>query len=346
MTLVETLVVRDGEEMLEAHLAFQFAMGVDFVLAAASRRDDRLADVIEPYEREGVLRLLSPDGRRKVGGDVRAQLERLAVSEHGADWVLNAESDELWVPRSDSLPAVLAFIPPRYSVVQALVRVFPPRPPKDNEMFWERMTVRPSLLAPMAVPEPLDRMLRPLIRATLVAQRSRPVPLRAWYPIEVLRFPFRSVAQALQRLEAGMHPPRSALEDAAVALYGDEGVDRTWEEIQVDDLGLARGLADGSLVTDERARYVLEAFHAAHAVPGGPSALEAARSRGIAPTPPGIVADASYAVECAVVGEVDLGVIWSHITSLESHLALFERRFWTRVQRQLERRIRRQPQAG
>jgi len=342
MKLVETLVVRDDKEMLEAHLAFQLAMGVDLVIAAVARRnDDGVAEVIERYERDGVLRLVAVDGGSRADGDIRRELDRLAVAEHGADWVLGAEADELWLPRGESLPAILSFIPPRYSVVQALVRVFPPRPAADGQPFWERMTVRPSLLSPEAIAEPLERALRWVRRGTLVRDRATPVPLRAWYPIEVLRFPLRSVEQVVRRLEEGVHPPRSALEDAAAALHAGQRLAASWADVEVDADAEVRGLADGSLVVDERARQVLEALRASDTASGGTSLARAPSSRPTATPPPGIVEDATYAVECAAVGEVDLDLLWSHIAALEQHLALLEQRFWTRVQRRLERLVRR-----
>ncbi len=52
------------------------------------------------------------------------ELGRLAVAEYGADWVFAMAPDEFWWPRGESLKDVLAVIPPRYAVVQALVREF------------------------------------------------------------------------------------------------------------------------------------------------------------------------------------------------------------------------------
>ena len=37
-------------------------------------------------------------------------------------------------------------------------------------------------------------------------EEGRRVPLRAWYPIEVFRFPFRSLEQGERRLRVGLAP--------------------------------------------------------------------------------------------------------------------------------------------
>ena len=115
--------------------------------------------------------------------------------------------------------------------------------------------------------------------------RGSRVPLRAWYPVEVLDF------------------------------------SSIWAPVATD---VDAGLADGSLVSDLRVRDALEGEHAT-AFPI-----------------PSIVDDASYAVECAAVGEVDLVRLDRQIRDLELRIAGLEARFWPRVRRRL-RRIARRP---
>jgi len=99
----------------------------------------------------------------------------------------------------------------RYEIVQGLVRVFRPSA-DDADPFSERMTVRPSLLESRdREAEPLEWALRPLYRAgeRLAVQveggagDDRRVPLRAWYPIEVFRYPVSGVFDSA-RIEAGL----------------------------------------------------------------------------------------------------------------------------------------------
>ena len=92
-------------------------------------------------------------------------MARLAVDEHEADWVLDSETDEFWMPRAETLKDVLVPIPPRYGVVQALVRVFLPRP-EDERSFLERMVARPGPIpAERRTPRELDRALRSVFKA-------------------------------------------------------------------------------------------------------------------------------------------------------------------------------------
>jgi hypothetical protein len=90
-----------------------------------------------------------------------------------ADWVLDAAPGEFWWPRAESLKDVLAPIPPRYTVVQGLVREF------VSAELDRRYTVEALKAAGRT-------LLRPARRR---GAETRSVPLRAWYPLEVFRLP-------------------------------------------------------------------------------------------------------------------------------------------------------------
>ena len=109
---------------------------------------------------------------------------------------------------------MLAVIPPRYGVVQGLVRTFvgEPEPSSEGGSTFASRTVRTSLLGPDGSRgESLKVLLRPVYRAgpnmTIDAADwtlgGRRVPLRAWYPFEVFRYP-RERALDSTRIEAGL----------------------------------------------------------------------------------------------------------------------------------------------
>jgi hypothetical protein len=323
--LVSIVVVGDDEDVVDAHLAFHLNAGVDFVLAAHDASPGATSEILESYAREGCLHRVAGQGDAR-DAELRTRMARLAVAEHGADWVISADADEFWWPRGESLKDVLAPIPPRYGVVQALVRVFPPRLGAD-ESFAERMTVRPSLLLPSETsPEPLSRALRPSYRADtrlvvdaeVGTEEGRRVPLRAWYPIEVLRFPFRSLEQGERRLRVGL-APRSQIEADALDAHRRGSFAAWYEERAAAD--------DPNLVEDHRLRDALRV-------------LRAGVSRGgLVFDVPDIVDDARYAGECAAVGEVDLEALERQIVELEGRITWLEERFWPRVVRQLSRLV-------
>jgi hypothetical protein len=194
MTLVEALSAGGDPAVLDAHLAFQLGAGVDVVLVSGGARGDVNA-VLDSY-RDGVVRI-------EGGGD-----SRRAAVERGASWLIESTAEEFWWPRAASLKDVLAPVPPRYTVVQALVRQLIPVPGGGH--------VRPVLgrgEAPAGLRK--VRRVRPQL---LLGDDDADVPLRAWYPIEVLRLSDESPGEA----------------------------------------SVERGLADGSLVADSRLRDVFD----------------------------------------------------------------------------------------
>ena len=318
MKLVMTLVVRDDADVLDAQLAFHLHAGVDFVIATDHGSRDGSAEILESYAREGCLRRLIEQGEAREAEWVNA-MARLAVSD-GADWVIDARPGEFWWPRGESLKDVLVAVPPRYAIVQGLVRVFVPRP-DDGAFFADRMVIRRSPVAvDSGASESLASSLRPIFRARPgMTIRSGPepslsgrVPLRAWYPVEVLTFPVRSGEP-----------------------YG---------EPAVDGKELSRGLEEGALVVDERLRDALHVLRPAtgETMPPGREFLLPAEAPGRLSFPtPDIVDDAAYAVECAAVGEVDLARLDRHIRDLEDRIAWLEDRLWPRVLRTLSRLVHR-----
>jgi hypothetical protein len=206
MRLVETLLVTDDAELLDAHVTFQTRAGVDFFVAGGAA-SGATGEVLQRWTDEGRLHSVP-----EAGGDeaLRSKLAELAVADHGADWVLPAEADEFWWPRGESLKEILAAIPKRYTAVQALIRDF--APPAEAGFFAEQMTVRPVL---EGAPESSV-----LLKAVRRAREKAHVPLRAWYPIEILRFRDRRL-------------------------------------LPVDEQARASALADDSLVVDTRLRDAL-----------------------------------------------------------------------------------------
>ena len=66
---------------------------------------------------------------------------RFAAREFGADWVINTDADEFWLPRRGALKATFDAVPQPFGAVHAVSRHFVPRP-DDGASFDERMTLR------------------------------------------------------------------------------------------------------------------------------------------------------------------------------------------------------------
>lgn len=194
MKLVMTALAEGEPEVLDAQLAYHLHGGVDLVLVPEEAAAGEIGELLSWYERQGAVRRVQLGGEGPADAR-RTRLARMAAAEHGAEWVLDVAAGEFWWPRGGSFEDVLGPIPSRYAIVQGLLRPF--LYVDGTEPFHERMTTRGSLVDAPAPERPLTGLLRPVHRADAdVAVRAdgtvavtRGVPLRAWYPFEVFRFP-------------------------------------------------------------------------------------------------------------------------------------------------------------
>lgn len=266
MRLVQTLLVRDEADIVDAQLAYHLNAGVDFVIASDHESRDGTTEILESYSREGVLRRIPVTGEM-LDGPWRTNMARLAAKEHRADWIINTDADEFWISQWGTLKDVLSAVPDPYGVVFALSRHFAPRP-DDGAFFAERMTARVS--PPVAINDPTSPY-RPHLKAahradpgisisfgshTVASPRWR--ALHNWHPAEVLHFPFRSLGQWESKgvRRARGDKPLGQYVSAMRAAEGGRGAER-FSTLAVDDDALERGCAEGSLVVDVRLRDAL-----------------------------------------------------------------------------------------
>ena len=269
MKLVQTLVVRDEADIVDDQLAYHLNAGVDFVIASDHGSTDGTTEILERYAREGHLVRIAVEGEMR-DGPWRTQMARLAATMYDADWVINTDADEFWMPRGGALKEVLDSVPSTHGVVFALSRHFVPRP-DDDRSFAERMTVR--VAPPAAIHDPTSPY-RPHLKAahrgdpavtisfgshTVSSPRWR--ELHNWHPADVLHFPFRSLAQWENKgsRRARGDKPLGQYVTALRALESGTSADR-FVALVVDDALLEQGLSTGSLHVDTRVRDALRAL--------------------------------------------------------------------------------------
>jgi Glycosyl transferase family 2 len=279
MKLVQTLVVRDEADIVDDHIAYHLNAGVDFVIASDHESQDGTTEILEKYARDGCLQRIPVSGQMR-DGPWRTDMARLAATEHRADWIINTDADEFWMPRGGSLRDVFAAVPEPYGIVFALSRHFVPRP-DGGASFAERMTARVS--SPAAINDPTSPY-RPHVKAAHradpevtisfgahMARSSRWRPLVHWHPADVLHFPFRSRKQWENKGVRRAHGDKP-LGQYVTAFRAREGgrTARRYQALVADDHALERGLRDGSLTVDFRLRDALRRLRGESATVAGP----------------------------------------------------------------------------
>ena len=338
-----TLVVRDERDVVEQHLAFHLAAGVDLVLVTDHASSDGTEDVLARHVREGTVRVT-----READGPFRqrewiTRMARAAAVEHGADWVLSSDADEFWWPRGGSLKEVLGSIPGRYGLVQSFVRHFVPTP-DDGRPFFERMTLRLAAEAPVNDPRSPWRPFRKVVHRghprVKAVEGSHSVggtdflPLRGWYPLEVLHFPIRTAVQ-LER--------KGRLWGSAVdKFYGSEevaaGPGAAYHALAFRDSAAGRSTSVFEELAEAReTRYLVEDTRLRDAL----RRLER-DDRALLRFPRSSASEeAAFAADAAVLGEADLIRVRRRLDELERRLAGLEGRTGARLERGLRAVARR-----
>jgi hypothetical protein len=197
------------------------------------------------------------------------------------------------------------------------------------------MTARVSGSAPINDP---NSLFRPNLKAihrgdpevTLSAGahtllESRLIPLRGWYPVELLHFPIRSFEQCNRKyanLRDALGASRNAYYDEVQRARQEGRFTDFYESLVVDDAALERGVQDGSLVIDTRLRDALSALRTDTTREFG---LPVSGENRLSFPRPSVVDDAAYAVDVAALGEADVVRVQRHLDTLEARLRAMER---------------------
>lgn len=131
--LIMTLLVKNEEDMLEENLLFHKAMGVDGFIITDNNSSDRTPEIIRKYKEKGwiveAIEEKATDYQQKKWVD---RMVWKAKSVHKADWVINADADEIWYAPSGDLKTEL--VSSRANVLTCEMKCVYP---EEGKPFWQ-----------------------------------------------------------------------------------------------------------------------------------------------------------------------------------------------------------------
>lgn len=216
MKLVLTVMVRDEADVIAPMIEHHLAQGVDLIIATDNASGDGTTEILQAYADLGAVELHHDPVHRKQQHAVVTSMARRARTQHAADWVVNADADEFWVPVDKELTLRMALerIPLSLNAFQVPVvnLVGPPAVSGSgfNRLLWRDRRTLEQLQATGLHAHPTDNVVHRGEADVVVSQGNHFVSLKSngqpddAYSLEVYHLPWRSWSQFEQKvLNAG-----------------------------------------------------------------------------------------------------------------------------------------------
>lgn len=98
-----TLLVRDEADIVESNILFHLNKGVDFIVATDNGSNDGTTEILEYYEKQGVLHLIREPSRVFDQASWVNRMGSIAYADYKGDIIFHCDADEFWYPKSGSL---------------------------------------------------------------------------------------------------------------------------------------------------------------------------------------------------------------------------------------------------
>lgn len=119
MRVVMTLLVRDEEDILWENILYHRSVGVDHFIITDNLSVDGTPAIIEKAVEQGWATSIKETEDNYNQAAWVTRMARLASTQQGADWIINSDADEFWMPLVGNMKEAFGTVSKEYSLVKA-----------------------------------------------------------------------------------------------------------------------------------------------------------------------------------------------------------------------------------
>lgn len=207
-TIVMTLMVRDEVDIIAPMIEHHLAQGIDLIIVTDNGSVDGTREILAEYAESGRVEVHDYTKHDKNQTAVVSGMASRAAVEHGATWVINADADEFFLPKSPGLTLrqALSGIPTGIGSFTASVVNMTGVParvgPAFDRLIWRDERDEDSLMATVALhAHPSADVIHVGRVGVTVQQGNHGVDIPSMgtpddaFSIEVLHYPWRTFEQ-------------------------------------------------------------------------------------------------------------------------------------------------------
>lgn len=266
-----TLLVRNERDIIADNIRFHHALGVDSFIVMDNLSTDGTADIVRSLAQEIDIECLHQSRDDYNQWEWVTGMARKAATDHGADWVINNDGDEFWVPQKGDLKSYLSELPPETSAVLAQrhngVVICPEGAPLEGVCAPGICSVFERFSTNNLGQQLPGKVLHRACKTVTVSQGNHAVsdiPGRtevAGEGLRILHYPYRTFAHYKEKIRLGgaayernTKLPQSIGSTWRTHFKGLETgvVDRFWTDLSLPPKEVEMGLLSGSLLRDEQ----------------------------------------------------------------------------------------------
>lgn len=144
MKIIMTILVRNEDDIIRENIEYHLKNGVDYFIITDHHSRDKTLSIIEEYEKRGIAEVRVEPSEEHHQAQWVTSMARRAFEKHGADWVINNDADEFWVPQNGNLKDFFETVAPDVCKLHVDRYDFFYRPFKEAK-FYEAMLFRETI---------------------------------------------------------------------------------------------------------------------------------------------------------------------------------------------------------